>query len=427
MRQFFRLESRLFLALLTFACLSFALPSTSVAGKVKFPPDDPAFTIELPPGWTSARNKEGNLNCDPPGDSGYAFSVLLLKAVQSGKELKAALPQLANAANLKNFKIGDVEDTESESLRFAEVRGEGKADGETIVVVVTGFEPQKGRFFALLSVASKQADKKHAKDYEAIAASIEPLDSKSKGQNPDVKPPGKEEKAAVDQATSAPEQSGDSQDRSTELSEQYADYLVALSTRSPDGKFAVIYPKAKLCPDERKKGAANRCQDYLVALQPFQILTALDTESPEFENKNHGGMRASWVKDGSAVLVTLDGKWGPNDIFLYEIGDGKLSRSTNLLRKVRDLLVSDCKKALPDRAGDCSAFVFVLEDDAPVCQFAGSSKVRIRVTAKTDPKETPGRKQWDGEAEATWDIPKAEFTSQKVTRKFAGIRKETDS
>jgi hypothetical protein len=43
--------------------------------------------------------------------------------------------------------------------------------------------------------------------------------------------------------------------------------------------------------------------------------------------------------------------------------------------------------------------------------------------ATTDPKETPGRKEWDGTAEATWDIPKAEFTSQKVTRKFAGVRK----
>lgn len=224
----------------------------------------------------------------------------------------------------------------------------------------------------------------------------------------------------------AQEESGSPQDTSTGLPKEYADYLIASSTLSPSGKFAVIYPKAGLCPDEPKKGAANRCKDYFVALQPFQVLTALDTKWPEFEHKNHGGMSATWLKDGSAVLVTLDDKWGPGDIFLYEIHDGKLSRSTNLLRKVHDLLGPDYKKALPQRDNDSFDFVFESEDDVPVCQFAGSSEVRIRVTATTDPKEIPGTRAWDGAAEATWDIPKATFTAQKVTRKFAGIRKETD-
>jgi hypothetical protein len=102
-----------------------------------------------------------------------------------------------------------------------------------------------------------------------------------------------------------------------------------------------------------------------------------------------------------------------------------VSPSTNLLKKMRDQLAADCKKALPERADDCSAFVFVAENDTPAAKFAGSSQVRIRVTASTDPKETPGRKEWEGTAEATWDIPTAEFTSQKVTRKFAGVRKES--
>jgi hypothetical protein len=121
--------------------------------------------------------------------------------------------------------------------------------------------------------------------------------------------------------------------------------LVASKTLSPDKKFAVIYPKTELCPDERKKDSEDRCKDYLVALQPFQVLTVLDTKWPEFEHKNRGGMSATWLKDGSAVLVTVDSRCGPGDIFLYEIRDGKLSRSTNLLKKVHDLLVPDYKKS----------------------------------------------------------------------------------
>ena len=52
--------------------------------------------------------------------------------------------------------------------------------------------------------------------------------------------------------------------------------------------------------------------------------------------------------------------------------------------------------------------------------------VRIRETATTEPKSIPGEKAWDGSVEGIWDIPSANFTSQKVTRKFAGIRKESN-
>jgi hypothetical protein len=224
----------------------------------------------------------------------------------------------------------------------------------------------------------------------------------------------------------AQEETSEVADTSAGLPQEYADYLIASNTLSPDKNLAVIYPKTELCPDEPKKGSQDRCKDYLVALQPFQILTALDTKYPEFQNKNRGGMSATWLKDGSAVLVTLDGRWGPGDIFLYEIRDGKLSRSTNLLKKVHDLLVPDFKKARVRRYNDYFDFVFESEDEAPVCEFADSTHVRIRATATTEPKGIAGEKAWDGSVEAIWDIPEAKFSSQKVRRKFAGVRKESD-
>jgi hypothetical protein len=221
----------------------------------------------------------------------------------------------------------------------------------------------------------------------------------------------------------AQEESTEVADTSAGLPKEYADYLVASKTLSPDKKFAVIYPKTELCPE----GSGDRCKDYLVALQPFQVLTVLDTKWPEFEHKNRGGMSASWLKDGSAVLVTVDSRWGPGDIFLYEIGDGKLSRSTNLLKKVHDLLAPDYKKARVGRYNDNFDFVFETEDyDHPMCEFADSTHVRIRATATTEPKGIAGDKAWDGAVEAIWDIPNAKFASQKVTRKFAGVRKESD-
>ena len=224
----------------------------------------------------------------------------------------------------------------------------------------------------------------------------------------------------------AQDESSKGEDTSTGLPKEYADYLIAANTLSPDKKIAVIYPKLDLCDEDPQKGAENRCQDYLVVLQPFRILTRLDTKWPHFQNKSHGGMSASWSKDGSAVLVTLDSKWGPGEIFLYEIGDGKLNRSTNLLQKAHDLLVPDYKKSKADPYNDYFDFIFDAEDEIPVCEFADSTHIRIHGAATTDPKGMAGEKAWDGKVEAVWDIPSARFISQKVTRTFAGVRKGSD-
>src|SRR3954462_7172871 len=106
------LKNQLLLTLLTLICLFFAMATTSVAGRIKFPNDDPTFTLELPAKWTYEDDKDGNLNCFPNDDSGYAFSILILPHVTSMKELKAALPELAKAmgegAKIKNLELGDI-------------------------------------------------------------------------------------------------------------------------------------------------------------------------------------------------------------------------------------------------------------------------------------------------------------------------------
>jgi hypothetical protein len=207
-------------------------------------------------------------------------------------------------------------------------------------------------------------------------------------------------------------------DSSAALPKDYADkYLLAQNTLSPDKTIGVIYPKLDLCEDESDK----RCQDFLVQLKPFKILGTLDTESPHFQNKSHGGISGEWSKDGMAALVTLESKWGPGDIFLYEFKGGQLARSTNLLRKIHDLLAPDYRKAMSARYNDSFDFIFESEDK-PMVELKGST-VQINATATTDPKRTPGEKTWDGKVEAVWDITQAKFTSQKVRRLFAGVRK----
>jgi len=209
------------------------------------------------------------------------------------------------------------------------------------------------------------------------------------------------------------------EDSADGLSPKYAkDYLVAQKTLSPDKKFAVIYPTSD---EEDVPGAAN----YLVSLKPFAILTKLQTKRPYFKNESNSQLTADWSDDGSVALVTLDAKWGPGDVFLVEIKDGKVTRTTNVLAKAHDLLLPEFRKSKAGRYNDFYDFIFETEESSGF-ELDGPKAVRVNAFATTDPKGADEGKVWDGHIQAVWDIPQGKFTSQKATTEFAGVRKHEE-
>ena len=205
------------------------------------------------------------------------------------------------------------------------------------------------------------------------------------------------------------------EDLSTGLPEQYAkDYLIAGSTISPDKKFAVIYPT--LASEEAAEDAnqPERIKDHIVALQPFVLLGELQTKFPYFQNENHGGISAEWSNDSSVALVTLDGKWGPHDVFLLEFRDGKLARTTNILTKAHDLLFPDYRKSKAEPYNDVFDFIFD-DEGGTVFKLDGSRSVVIDGNAVTDPKGLSDRR-WSAHLKAVWDISQGKFASEKITR-----------
>jgi len=193
-------------------------------------------------------------------------------------------------------------------------------------------------------------------------------------------------------------------DSSTGLPDKYAkNYLIARSTISPNKKFAVIYPT-----DDYYQSAEN-AKDYLVTLQPFRILGALQAEEPYFQHQSHGGISAEWSDDSSVALITLDGKWGPHDVFLAEFHNGKSSRMTNLLRKARDLLPPNGRKAI------------FIEDEDTTFQLDGTNRVVINANVHTSPNDLGlSPDAWRGHVEATWDVKQAKFTSREVSGRKRG-------
>jgi hypothetical protein len=116
------------------------------------------------------------------------------------------------------------------------------------------------------------------------------------------------------------------EDSSAGLPDDYAkNYLIAASTISPDKKFAVIYPTLEAEEAAESANHPESIKDHVVALQPFAVLGELQTKYPYFQHQSNGGISAEWSDDSSVALITLDGKWGPHEIFLVEFRDGKLT------------------------------------------------------------------------------------------------------
>jgi len=210
------------------------------------------------------------------------------------------------------------------------------------------------------------------------------------------------------------EQEAAGEDSSTGLPDDYAkNYLIAANTISPDKKFAVIYPT--LAAEEAAEDANHPegIKDYVVALQPFSVLGELQTKYPYFQNQNHGGISAEWSNDSSVALITLDGKWGPHDVFLLEVRDGKLGRTTNILAKAHDLLLPDYRKSKAEPYNDNFDFIFDGEE-GPVFKLDGADRVVIDGDAVTDPKGI-SEHRWTAHLKAVWNIPEAKFASKKIT------------
>ena len=153
----------------------------------------------------------------------------------------------------------------------------------------------------------------------------------------------------------------------------------------------------------------------LVALKPFSVLGKLPTDDLYFQHRSNSGLSAEWAKDGSAALIKLESKWGPGDAFVVEFSGGKVTRMTNVLEKLRQLVSPKYKSAKPKPESYNDNYDFIFEEgDKPPCTLAGNKVVKIDLLATNNPKGGAER-PWTVRVKAEWDISQAKFTSQKIT------------
>ena len=106
------LIAKSFLTCLAAGCL-FLAPALSLQAKtVKFPADDPAFSFNLPDGWTTETGKDGRLYCTAGDGSEFKIGFVASPGVKNADDAKELLPKIlkgmSDAMKCENYKASEV-------------------------------------------------------------------------------------------------------------------------------------------------------------------------------------------------------------------------------------------------------------------------------------------------------------------------------
>jgi hypothetical protein len=186
--------------------------------------------------------------------------------------------------------------------------------------------------------------------------------------------------------------------------EQFKDYQILPTSISPDKQYALIYPKRSVLYDLEEFSL------YLVALNPFRILTIIPLYWTNLTRNSHGSYEVKWSKDSSAVIVVEGSKWGPSKSFLVTIRKGYASSITDLTDHIRFEVIDGFWKS---KAEPFNAAFDILFSGVNEMDFLNSNQIQINYECTSDPKSLKKR-PWDVRFEGVWDIPKGVFTSKRI-------------
>ncbi|HMG05272.1 MAG TPA: hypothetical protein VK581_07405 [Chthoniobacterales bacterium] len=162
-----------FLYLLSVASLVVSALTTQ-AGTVEYPAGNALIKVELPDGWTSSSDKDGNLDVKANDKSEFDFSIIPA-SVGTEKDVKAFLPQLAQTMgkDLKELEVGQLREfTSKTGIKMMVQPAKGKMGDQEMMITLAAFAPAKEKYFIIMSMAEKSVDEAHDKAMGQIVNSI---------------------------------------------------------------------------------------------------------------------------------------------------------------------------------------------------------------------------------------------------------------
>ena len=165
-----------FLTCLVAGCL-FLAPALSLQAKtVKFPADDPAFSFNLPDGWTTETGKDGRLYCTAGGGSEFKIGFVASPGVKNADDAKELLPKIltgmSDAMKCEKYKASDAQSGKMGAISYIAMEGHCTVGGTEMTLSAFIFSLTPGHYFSIVGAASKEVDEAHNKDMSGIIGSI---------------------------------------------------------------------------------------------------------------------------------------------------------------------------------------------------------------------------------------------------------------
>ena len=202
---------------------------------------------------------------------------------------------------------------------------------------------------------------------------------------------------------------------SAPLPEPYKNYELLPGSVSPDQKLALLNPKRSAYRPEVPLDKPLQGHLYLVSLSPFKILSTFPGDFFLYEGGHYSYVH-EWAKNSSAILVTENAKWGPDQIYLATVPEGKDPKFEEMVARVRKLVHPDFKASKAEPFNDNYDFIFYTEyQKVDAWSFNEKGEVVVNCICLTDPKDMD-KHNWTVRFQGTWNIARASFTKAEWTR-----------
>ena len=157
--------------------LAVFLPALAQAKTLRFPKDDPQFTITFAADWKAEITNAGIISAQPKG-TGYAISIFPVVATNASAAIEETEKEVEK--RFQNVKSNEpVEFKTANNIKFLErdYTGTDKDSDRTLAIVA--FSPDGKNYYALFQAGTPEADKQYTEDVVAIVKSIKSLKARS--------------------------------------------------------------------------------------------------------------------------------------------------------------------------------------------------------------------------------------------------------
>ena len=183
--------------------------------------------------------------------------------------------------------------------------------------------------------------------------------------------------------------------------------LIADGSTSPDGRFAIAYPKAS------EDDPALR-RNLLVALNPFRVLALLDGDGLG-AGSTRLSLSVDWTDDSSGVIATtIHDKWGMIvSSSLVVLSGGQVVKLVDLLDAINREMLPDFRKTKAEVYNDLLPFILT---ESKLGFEAGGKLIRAKTSACNDPNEARAI-SWTANFSGVWNVDEGRWQSRKFTSK----------